>query len=184
MSHARSGPPPAKDPRGFARVAVFGVLWSLCLIALAVVAGHDALAYAGATSAEPWIEQVLGVAEGAGPQAWFVAAGVAAVLVGLVLTLVAIRPRPYVGQQVEAKTGVFVLDRGLRNLAAATASDVDGVDTAQATTNRRSIRVTIRGLSADRDRELEQRVTQALEARLEPLRTTPRVRVRDLGKSG
>ncbi len=174
-------PQTAKDPRGFARVAVFGVLWSLALVALAVVAGHDALAYWGLISGTPWIESALTYADGLPPQFSWVVVAVVAGLVGLVLVYVALRPRPHLGTPVRAQTGVFLLDRGLRRLAAATAEDVDGVDTAKASISGRRVTVTVHGLSADRDPDLEGRVKQQLEGRLEALENAPRLRVRDQG---
>ncbi|CAN5816925.1 hypothetical protein BH20ACT6_BH20ACT6_19060 [soil metagenome] len=175
-------PRTAKDPRGFARVTVFGVLWSLALLALAVVAGHDALAYGKLISGTPWIDSALTSLDGTKPLfSWVVFAGLA-VLVGLVLVYFALRPRPYLGAAVRAETGVFLLDRGLSRLAAAAAEDVDGVDAARASTSGRRVTVDVHGLSAERDSELEGRVRERVQSRLEPLEQPPQVRVRDQGR--
>ena len=178
------GPPAsAKDPRGFARVAIFGVLWSLALIALAVVAGHDILAYAGAISEQAWLEQLFSAVDGESPDSWWwVAGSVVAIVVGLALVLVALLPRPYIGLRVRAKTGVFLLDRGLRRLGAASAEDVDGVDSAKASLSGRRLRVEVYGLAPGRDRELEDRVTDVVTERLQPIERAPRVRARDRGR--
>ncbi len=175
-------PPTAKDPRGFARVSVFGVLWSLALIALAVVAGHDALAYGDLISGKPWIQSALETVDGMKPQFSWVVLAVVAGLIGLILIYFALRPRPHLGTAVRAQTGVFMLDRGLRSFAAASAEDVDGVDTARASASGRTVRVDVHGPSAERDAALEGRVQQRLESRFEPLEQPPRVRVRDLGR--
>lgn len=175
-------PPTAKDPRGFARVTVFGVLWALALIALAVVAGHDALAYGKLISGKPWLESVLTAVDGMKPLFSWVVAAVVAVLIGLLLVYVALRPRPRLGTPVRAETGVFLLDGGLRRLAAGAAEDVDGVDTAKASTSGRRVSIDVHGLSADRDTALEGRVREHVQSRLQQLDNSPQVRVRDQGR--
>lgn len=177
-----SAPEGAIDPRGFARVAVLGVLWSLMLLALAVVAGHDVLSYMGALSGPAWIEQVLNASDGIGPKFWWVPIAALAVTFGLCFVVVALKPRPRVGIQVQAATGVFLLDRGIRHLVSEAAVDVDGVDSASATRRGRTLRVEVRGLSAERDGDLEARVSQVLTERLSPLQKTPNIQVRDRGR--
>ena len=177
-----SVPPPAKDPRGFARVGIFGVVWALALIALAVVAAHDVLIYMGAYTDQAWIEQALIAINGIRPQYWWVLLSVLAIAVGLGLVLVALQPRPRLGTPVTADTGVFLLHRGIRYLAVATAEDVDGVAAATARTTGHRLSVEVRGLSIGRDRDLEDRVTAALRERLQPLESIPRIRVRDRGR--
>lgn len=181
-SGSPQAPPAAKDPRAFARVAVLGVLWSLILVGLAGVGGHDVLVYIGPTTGPAWIEQGLGWTDGVGPQYWWVIVAVVAALLGLLVAYVAVRPRRYLGTRVRADTGVFLLDRGLGRLAAATAEDCDGVDSAHATARASTLSVRIRGLSVGRDRALEERVAAALEERLRPLQAVPRIKVRDTGK--
>ena len=177
-----SVPPAAKDPRGFARVGIFGVVWSLALIALAVVAAHDVLTYVGAITDQAWIEQVLIAGDGLRPRYWWVMLSVLAIAVGLGLVLMALQPRPRLGTPVTAATGVFLLHRSMRHLAVAAAEDVDGVVAATARTTAHTLRVDVRGLSAGRDRDLEDRVTVALQKRLQPLADIPRIRVRDRGR--
>lgn len=178
----QESPPAAKDPRGFARVAVLGVVWSLLLLALAVVAGHDVLVQVEAVSGSAWVQQALESVDGQQPVYWWVIVAVAVALLGLLLVYVALRPRPYQGRQLEAQTGVFLLDRGLRNLAEAVAEDTDGVDSASARTGARTVQVEVRGLSPERDSGLEDRVSEALRSRLELLHDPPRVQVRDTGR--
>lgn len=182
MSNDVGTPPAAKDPRGFPGVVVLGVLWALVLIALGVVAGHDALSYAGALAGDPWIERALTGVEGTQAAYWFVVVAVIAIAVGLVLLASAIRPRAHLGLAVRAETGVFLLDRGLQRLAAATAEDVDGVDWAKTSSRRRKLRVDVRGLSVGEDSGLESRVSQTLDARMAALRSPPSIQVRDVGK--
>lgn len=175
-----AGPPlPAKDPLGFARVAVLGVVWALLLLALAVVAAHDVLVRTEVLSGSSWVERSLGAVDGEQPRYWWVIVAVPVALLGLALIYVALRPRPYLGRQLEASTGVFLLDRGLRRLAEAVAEDTDGVDSAQARGSGRTLTIDVRGLSPKRDSGLESRVGDAVRARLESLRSVPHVRVRD-----
>jgi len=179
---APAPPTAAKDPRGFARVAVVGVVCSVGLLALAVVAGHDALASAGALSDPPWVEEALTSIDGTTPEYWWVPVAALVAVIGLLLVFIAVQPRPHLGLPVRAGTGVFLLDRGLGRLAAAAAQDVEGVDSSHASGSRRAVRVDVRGLTPDRDRELERRVTAVLGERLQPLESTPRIRVRDRGR--
>ncbi len=177
------GPPlPAKDPLGFARVAVLGVVWALLLVTLAVVAAHDVLVHVEVLSGSSWVERALDAVDGEQPRYWWVIVAVPVALLGLAFVYVALRPRPYLGRQLEASTGVFLLDRGLRHLAEAVAEDTDGVDSAKASGSGRTLTIDVRGLSPERDSGLESRVGDAVRARLEPLRSAPHVRVRDRGR--
>jgi hypothetical protein len=75
-----------------------------------------------------------------------------------------------------------LLDGGLRRLAAGAAEDVDGVDTAKASTRGRRVSIDVHGLSADRDTALEERVREHVQSRLQQLENSPQVRVRDQGR--
>lgn len=175
-------PPAAKDPRGFARVSLLGVVWSLVLLALAVVAGHDVLVIVEALTGSQWVQQALEWVDGRRPLYWWVIVAVLVALLGLLLVYVALRPRPYQGRQLEAQTGVFLLDRGLRSLAQAVAEDTDGVDSASARTSGRTLKLEVRGLAPERDTDLEDRVAQRVQSRLELLHSPPRVVVKDTGR--
>lgn len=179
-----AGPPAAaSSPRGPARSSVLGVVWAACLLGLAVVAGHDTLAYAGVLSGEPWLERAVSGVDGTGPESWWVPVAIAAIVVGLALVLLALQPRPRLGRAVQAHTGVFLLDRGLRRLAASTAEDVDGVGAASASVRRGSVTVHVHAVVGHGGDDLDRRVTEVVEQRLARLEDPPRVRVRDRARS-
>jgi hypothetical protein len=111
-----------------------------------------------------------------------VAAGVVAILVGLVLLAVALRPRPRTALRVQARTGIFIGPKSIARLAVGAAERVNGVDTAQAVATRKRVTVTIRTWSETPD-ELQEAVAQAVRNRLSRLAAPPPVRV-ELDKNG
>lgn len=163
----------AKIPVGPGVVSVVGLILALLVIAIGVVAVHDALVAAGAANGTPWIDAATAALNGLTPAFWLVPVGVTLAFIGLWLLLTAVRPRPRKGIALQAKTGVFLRPRDVATLARSAAQEVDGVTSAKVTVSRRKIAVAARTTNGG----TEQDITQAVLTRLRALAMAPTVRV-------
>lgn len=171
----------AKPPVGVGPVPFVGAVLALVLVAVGVAGIRDALVGIGAVEGEPWIDSVVDTVDGWQPQFWLVPAGIALVLLGGWLILVALRPRSRTGVAVRAATGVFLRTGDVERLAAWAASDVDGVLSARSSATRRKIevRVAVTGGANTADR-----VRTAVQDALQPLESIPTVQVKTAGAGG
>lgn len=166
---------PAKEPVGLGPVPVVGIVLSVVLLALGVVAVRDALLAAGALEGTPWVAGAIDAVDGWTPQVWIAVVGGVLVLLGLWLVVAALRPRPRTSLALRAETGVYLGRRDVDRVAANAASEVDGVLEAHATSSRRKIDVKV---SVTGGSSTIERVTAAVEHALEPLEHAPKVRIR------
>lgn len=180
MSDQVADPPPpihaSKLPVAFAKLSGLGALLSLLLLALGVVAVRDGLVYAGALDGQPWVEAVSDHLDDQQPADWMLLAAAAALLVGIWLLTVALRPRPRNELQVRATTGVFLSTRSIRRIAIGAADRVDGVDTTSASASRSRITVHVTTWSETPD-QVGSAVTEEVTRRLQGLVKPPSVRV-------
>ncbi len=171
----------AKPPVGVGPVPFVGAVLALVLVAVGVAGIRDALVAIGAVEGEPWIDTVVDTVDGWQPQFWLVPAGIALVLLGVWLILVALRPRSRTGVAVRAATGVFLRTGDVERLAARAASDVDGVLSARSSASHRKVevRVAVTGGANTADR-----VRTAVQDALQPLESIPTVQVKTAGAGG
>ena len=171
----------AKPPVGVGPVPFVGAVLALVLVAVGVAGIRDALVAIGAVEGEPWIDSVVDTVDGWQPQFWLVPAGIALVLLGVWLVLVALRPRSRTGVAVRAATGVFLRTGDVERLAARAASDVDGVLSARSSASHRKVevRVAVTGGANTADR-----VRTAVQDALQPLESIPTVQVKTAGSGG
>ena len=171
----------AKPPVGVGPVPFVGAVLALVLVAVGVAGIRDALVAIGAVEGEPWIDSVVDTVDGWQPQFWFIPAGIALVLLGVWLILVALRPRSRTGVAVRAATGVFLRTGDVERLVARAASDVDGVLSARSSASHRKVevQVAVTGGSATGDR-----VRAAVQDVLQPLENAPTVQVTGAGSGG
>ena len=178
---SRAPMPAAKPPVGVGPVPFVGAVLALVLVAVGVAGIRDALVAIGAVEGEPWIDSVVDTVDGWQPQFWLVPAGIALVLLGVWLILVALRPRSRTGVAVRAATGVFLRTGDVERLVARAASDVDGVLSARSSASHRKVevQVAVTGGSATGDR-----VRAAVQDVLQPLENAPTVQVTGAGSGG
>lgn len=108
--------PAAKRPVSAAILSVLGVIWSVLLIAVAVVCLHDALVAFGVLNGRAWIANRRRGSRRHPGAGWLSVVGVLCVLVGLFLLFVALKPRRRKGIEVEAAAGPVEQPRGVRPL--------------------------------------------------------------------
>ena len=164
----------AKAPIGPGAISFVGLLLGAVVVALGLVALHDAAAAAGWLSGGSWIEALVDRLDGMGPGSWLVPVGVVLVFLGLWLLLTALRPRPRKAVAVSAQTGVFLRPRDIAKLARDAADGVDGVTSAKASASLSKVVVSVDALSKD---GISEQVSQAVNRRLEALVRPPAVRV-------
>lgn len=169
--------PRAKTPVAIGQAAGLGVLWSLLLIALGVVAVRDALVHADTLDGQPWTEQALGFFDARTAGDWLIPVAVLCLLVAGWLLVAALKPRPRSEARLQATTGVFLTKSSLRRLAASAAGDVDGVDTADARVTLSRVRVSAT-TTPDQAEAVQIGVETAVTQRLSALVEPPRVDVR------
>ncbi|GAB3883738.1 DUF6286 domain-containing protein [Terrabacter terrigena] len=167
--------PPAKTPRRTGVVGALGILLALLLTASGALAVRDALVYGRVLSGSAFVHDLAHVLQGLRPQAWVLVVGIVLALVGLVLLVTALRPSVVKATAVAAETGVFLGPRDVSRLVETAAEDVDGVLGVRVSSTPRRVTVDVRSTG---DQRVEERVRDAVTARLAPLENQPTVRVR------
>ncbi len=173
----------AKVPVASGILPLLGVIWALALIGLGVALIREVLVHANAVSGSLWAAKTVTYLNDRPPTDWMVPAGVAAALLGLVLVVLALRPRARKELAVSARTGVFLTTASVRRLAESAAADVDGVDTTSVSASRSKVVVDVTTLSAD-SADTKSRIELAVQAALASLTTQPTIKVKVLSVGG
>lgn len=173
----------AKVPVASGVLPLLGVIWALGLIGLGVALIREVLVHANAVSGSLWVAKTVTYLNDRPPMDWMVPAGVAAALLGLVLVVLALRPRARKELAVSARTGVFLTTASIRRLAESAAADVDGVDTTSVSASRSKVVVDVTTLSAD-SADTKSRIELAVTAALASLTTQPTIKVKVLSVGG
>lgn len=185
---------PAAGPVGTPPAAVVSVLLCLALLGLGVVLLRDVLVgreVAGRVlvPGEPWLAPLAASATAVLQGRLAVAAGVAGVLLALVLLVVALRRRPPRAVRLhgpgEDSLPLDVDGSGVAALAADAALADDAVESSRAVAGRRSVQVRVVVDPRDQvdTRALSTAVGEQVRERLDGLHPAPRVQVRVHGGS-
>lgn len=167
----------SKLPLASGMLPWLGALLALAFLALGVVGVRDGLVYAGALGGQPWVAAASDHLDDQQPADWMLLAAAAALLVGIWLLTVALRPHRRNELQVQAATGVFLSTRSIRRIAIDAADRVDGVDTTTASASRSRVTVQVTTWS-DAPEQVQSAVTKEVTRRLQGLVKPPTVRVR------
>lgn len=172
---AASGPLRAgKAPVGTGASPLVAQLFALALIALAAVAVQHLLVLSGAANGISWLATTVESADGiAGDSPVVLIVGIAAVVLGLLLLPIALKPRPRKGIPLATTTGAHLRRQDLRRIVESAVEGTDAVTDVDVKVTRRRIRVVATSVATkDRDAEtkaaIEERlvsVTDALERR-------------------
>ncbi len=173
----------AKVPVASGILPLLGVIWALALIGLGVALVREVLVHANAVSGSLWVAKTVTYLNDRPPMDWMVPAGVAAALLGLVLVVLALRPRARKELAVSARTGVFLTTASIRRLAESAAADVDGVDTTSVSASRSKVVIDVTTLSAD-TADTKSRIELAVTTALASLTTQPTIKVKVLSVGG
>ena len=167
----------APVPVAAAAASKVAVVLSILLAALGVVAVRDAVVGLGWASGSQWLPVAADAVDGFAPADWVTVAGVAVVLIGLLLVVLALKPRRRTAVAVTAQTPMYLTVDGIAALAGAAARDVAGVVDARATSSRRRVVVRCR-VTGDDSGALRAGITDAVTRSLSALQSPPRVVVR------
>ncbi|WP_187279710.1 DUF6286 domain-containing protein [Quadrisphaera setariae] len=129
---------------------------------------------------QSWLTSATTPVDGLTRAPWVVAAGVALVLLGLALLVVALRRRTRRVLALAGCSGAHLLPADVARRARAAAEDVDGVLDASASATRRTVVVevtTTGGASGGGGGDVRARVASAVAGSLAALTAPPRVRV-------
>lgn len=145
-------------PRATPAAAVTGTIVAILLVALAVVGIHDLFVTQGWAAGNSWTRASVDAVDGTTRADWVVPLAVAALLLGLLLLVVSLRPRRTTHRPVadrEEAGDVWVTPAVLCALARSAAQDAPGVLHATPKVAGRRIKVALHTTpGADRDRSV------------------------------
>lgn len=184
--HGAATPPPrttplpaAKSPAGTGATPLVAQLLSLALVALGVVAVQHLLVQLGAISGGSWLETTVQAADGvAGDSPVVLGVAIAALVVGVLLLPVALKPRPRRTLALTASSGVHLRRKDLQRVVEAAIDGTDGVTDADVSVGRRRVKVVARSVATtERDTALESTVREQVEKVCAAVDRSPRVTV-------
>ncbi|MEO8850815.1 MAG: hypothetical protein ABI360_03695 [Allobranchiibius sp.] len=154
-------------PRATPAAAITGTIVAILFLALAVVGIHDLFVTQGWSDGSPWARAAIDGVDGARRADWVVPLAVVALLIGVFLLLLSVRPRRSTHRAVperEEAGDVWVAPGVLSALAKSAAEDAPGVLSADPRVSPRRIKVVLHTTpGADRDRAVttaEQLITE------------------------
>ncbi len=167
----------ARRPTASPAAAPVAVLLALAVFALGVIAVLDALTATTALSHPHWVTDVARNLDGTTAKGWMVPAGIAAVVVGLVLVIMALKPRRKTGIEVTSSVAMWTRPGDVARLATDSARAEAHVLRASSTATARKVTVTVHTDATDTS-DITSEVKATVQARLAALTTEPRVTVR------
>lgn len=165
-----------QEPKANPAAKWIGLLFSLFLIAVAVIAGRELFILFSDTDQQSWVEPALSYVGNLEYQSWMFPAGIAAVIVGLILVFIALKPRKKTHHRLIANVPVYLRTIDVVRMCTAAAEKVAGVHDASTDVSKRSVTVTIHG--TDPDGSLSSRVAQAVQPLVERIDGSPTLKVK------
>ena len=167
----------SKKPVANPTAAVPAILFALVLIGAGVVLGREALLNWGAIDGPEWVGPAATHLDGLTAQQWMLPGGIAAVVVGFILVLTAIRPRRRTHRAL-TEHDVWLRKGDLAAVARAVALDSAGVDSATAKAGNKKVAVSVSTVAGTDTSELKSAVVASVNDALSPLASAPKVRAR------
>ncbi|MEJ5997622.1 DUF6286 domain-containing protein [Corynebacterium sp. H130] len=154
-------------PKAMPASQVVAVLLSLGAFGLAAAAARELWTKRTGTALESWLRPVFDTISRAHFESWMFPAGVISAVVGLVLVIIALKPRPSTHEALAAAPNFWIRNVDVARLCTATAERVPSVATASTYAAPRHVTVTITG--SDRHADLAERVAEAVQPILDQL---------------
>ena len=137
------------------------VLLGLLLLAGAAVAGRDLYIRYTDVDWQPWVSSATTWLGDLSYRNWMLPAGIAALIIGLLLLWAAIRPRTKTHREIDSDIAVWMRPVDIARMCTASAQRVPGVMGAHTVARKRSIDVTVIGNT--RDQKLREELQQSLQ---------------------
>ncbi|WP_130011216.1 DUF6286 domain-containing protein [Serinicoccus sediminis] len=153
------------------------LLLALGLVALGVASVRDLLVTQGWLVGSPWLTPALSASFTLTPDALTLAVGVAAVVLGLVLLVLGVRPGTRTHRRAPGEVEVWASPEAITHLAREAAERTDGVSAVErAWPSRSGVRLTVRTPMEDARDHLTTSVTESIGQRLDGV-ASPKVTV-------
>lgn len=165
------------EPKAAPAASAVGVLGSLAVIGGGVIAIREVLVGSGAVTGSRWLPSAVDWIDGLEPQAWMVPAGIGAAVLGLVLMLLAVKPRRSTHRSLLAD-GVYLRRKDLAALLETTVGRVDGVGTGRVVTSKRRATVSVTALPGADTAAVRRGATDAVAREVAILSEVPKVKVK------
>lgn len=149
-------------PRGRPAASGVSLVLGAALIGVGVVAVHDLAVDRGWSGGPSWTGSLLDDVDGLTAGTGVVVTGVAAVVIGLLLLVAALKPAPRTHETTPGQADVWVTRRAVRAVAVGAAEDTAGVETARARHRRGRVVVTVQSDRPDAATLVEASVSEAL----------------------
>ncbi|OZF34782.1 hypothetical protein CH296_08975 [Rhodococcus sp. 14-2496-1d] len=167
----------SKKPVANPTAAVPAILFALVLIGAGVVLGREALLNLGAIDGPEWVGPAATSLDGLTAQPWMLPGGIAAVVVGFVLVIAALRPRRRTHRAL-SEQDVWLRKGDIATVARTAALDSVGVDSATAKAGNKKVTVAVATVAGTDTAELKSSVVTSVDDALRPLASAPKVRTR------
>lgn len=176
-------PAPGRSPVAAATARYVAVALALVVMLGGVVSLREAGIELGWVDGTPWIGAAITALNGLRSQWWMVPAGAVALILGLWLVVVAVRPRRKTVVAVDAAGSVWMRPRDVARLASHAASCVPGVEVLNSAATRRKVTMYVGITGIESDAAAKGSIAAAVGSATEILIPTPKIVVR-IGTSG
>ncbi|WP_061007355.1 DUF6286 domain-containing protein [Mycolicibacterium mucogenicum] len=176
-------PAPGRSPVAAATARYVAVALALVVMLGGAVSLREAGIELGWVDGAPWIGAAITALNGLRSQWWMVPAGAVALILGLWLVVVAVRPRRKTVVAVDAAGSVWMRPRDVARLASHAASCVPGVEVLNSAATRRKVTMYVGITGMESDAAAKGSIAAAVGSATEILVPTPKIVVR-IGTSG
>lgn len=174
----QQGLPAAKPPLRTAAAVTIGILLALLLLGIAVVAIEEAVIRTGLWDGPSWTRNAVTAVDNVAVEPWMAAPLIACWVLGLVLLIVALKPRRRKGSALQAQTGVYLRRKDLARLAIPALQHIDGLTDLSAKAKRRILHISVTTLTGkDQDTAIKTELKDRLAPILATLERPPKIAV-------
>lgn len=172
--------PPSRQPKADPWARYVAVVTGLALLAAAVVCGRELwLRNSDSITWDSWVDPLVMTVGNATYQTWMLPAGVGALILGLVLLWIAVRPRTRTHQRIHADAAVWMRPVDIARMLTAATRSVPGVASAHSRVTRKSTSVSFTAHPGRADGEaLAGEIERTLAPQLDRLGLSPTLRIR------
>lgn len=139
----------AREPRGNPAARYLGVIIGLLLLALGLVAGRELWLRNSDVGWRSWLDPVFGFFRGLEFQPWMGWVGIGLVVLGLLLLIIALKPRPRTHRALKSPVSIWARPVDIARYATANARRTPGVRSASTSVKRRTATLEVTAVAPD-----------------------------------